>query len=674
MDDGINMGLLIGILSGMLPEVDPSDIESYVNAWLTAHPEATTTVQDGSITLAKLAADLAAKINSITSLSDEIVNVQTAFNVNENGGVLNIPFKNGYYSKVESTPVPYHITLTNYTTYCSIPPAFPITVSAGDVLTIDSAYTVTALNKVSRDAVGTLVTEAYNTQLTEINTNHVYTFPVDGLYVMSIRKSVDGAYVAFTPDELTGKITLTASPATKAISDEVTYTDNRLVASVMGEHYYADFVQGSIDRIATGSSYLKHSANSSICSTALNKPLVIFKGDTIDIDSEYKITVCNKVEIDSTGVKLIGQISDIVGASHYTFKESGLYLLLVRKPKPNASTYLDFGYMELRDKIAITARGLNNVISSDPQKPLNPYANLYWGTEYITSCHAHCLNTIAGLIQAGYTAIIPTNYRPPKPYYPLKAFYPNVESVEDYLAAPNTEIGANVAPNKPAHFCNPGSFFACGTDSSATYTGTLDDMINDCRNSRKGWFLGGVIINHPSWSSLTAADMIPALQKYSDILGIEFYNYGCEVSDQNGWALTQWDAILASGVQCFGFAGPDHALETSATDNTPYGFLHVLPACPTDDALLAAIGSGRFYASLYNDGLKFTRIGKTSSKISVTATAPTSDNPTIKFVTAQGESTVNGLTGEYTFSQSDIYVRVEVSNGNNVLYSNAIML
>ena len=30
-------------------------IEAYVNAWLTAHPEATTTVQDGSITTAKLA-------------------------------------------------------------------------------------------------------------------------------------------------------------------------------------------------------------------------------------------------------------------------------------------------------------------------------------------------------------------------------------------------------------------------------------------------------------------------------------------------------------------------------------------------------------------------------------------------------------------------------------------
>lgn len=81
MDDGISMGLLIGLLSDMLPEVDPSVIESYVNAWLTAHPEATTTVQDGSITLAKLASDLAAKINSISSLSDEIDALDTTVKV-----------------------------------------------------------------------------------------------------------------------------------------------------------------------------------------------------------------------------------------------------------------------------------------------------------------------------------------------------------------------------------------------------------------------------------------------------------------------------------------------------------------------------------------------------------------------------------------------------------------
>lgn len=65
------MGLLIAMIE-QASGADPEQIEQFVKNWLDAHPEATTTVQDGSITLAKLAADLAAKINSITQLSDEI--------------------------------------------------------------------------------------------------------------------------------------------------------------------------------------------------------------------------------------------------------------------------------------------------------------------------------------------------------------------------------------------------------------------------------------------------------------------------------------------------------------------------------------------------------------------------------------------------------------------------
>lgn len=43
------------IQSGTIPE---DEIEQAVSDWLDAHPEATTTVQDGSITAAKLNADL----------------------------------------------------------------------------------------------------------------------------------------------------------------------------------------------------------------------------------------------------------------------------------------------------------------------------------------------------------------------------------------------------------------------------------------------------------------------------------------------------------------------------------------------------------------------------------------------------------------------------------------
>ena len=51
---------------------DPAVIEAKVQDWLDAHPEATTTVQDGSITEQKLATSIAQKLGLVTQLSDEI--------------------------------------------------------------------------------------------------------------------------------------------------------------------------------------------------------------------------------------------------------------------------------------------------------------------------------------------------------------------------------------------------------------------------------------------------------------------------------------------------------------------------------------------------------------------------------------------------------------------------
>lgn len=586
------------------------------------------------------------------------------------GGVYHPRFINGSYARVETGSD--YLTVLDSTNYCVTSLEMPLIASGGDVIDVDSAYILTIGYRIIKDGTGVKIAEG----LQDIaNTNH-YVFKSDGLYLIGVRKPNPGGsgYLDFDNIELDRKISINANPITNRVKSLAQYTDKRLVASIDGGVYDALFANGMVARVATGSVYVELVPNSTYCSNDPNYPLIISKGDTIDIDSNYKITVCNKVENDEIGTKIVGQVSDIVGQSHYVFKETGLYLLLIRKPT-GESTYGDIDATELIGKVKITTNGASSK-ANNVDRPLNPYENLYWGgTQYITSCHAHCLTTIEGLIEAGYTALIPTNYRPPKPYYPPKYFYPDVPGIADYLAAPNTEIAANITATKAAHFCNPGSMLAVGTDSSATYNGTLDDLINDCRNTRKGFRVGGVIVNHPSWSGLTAADMIPALQSYSDIIGIEFYNYGCELSDGTGWALTQWDAILSAGIQCFGFAAPDHALETaSGQTNRPTGFIHVLPACPTDDALLMAIGNGRFYASLYNDGLAFTSIKKTTTKIQVSASATTSSNPSIKFITATRNSTVSGLTGEFTFAATDIYVRVEVTNGNNKLYSNAIFI
>ena len=53
-------------------EVDPAVIEGAVNDWLDDHPEATTTVQDGSITKAKLDSDLQGTVDDVGKLNSAV--------------------------------------------------------------------------------------------------------------------------------------------------------------------------------------------------------------------------------------------------------------------------------------------------------------------------------------------------------------------------------------------------------------------------------------------------------------------------------------------------------------------------------------------------------------------------------------------------------------------------
>ena len=58
---------LAGMIQALVPDASPEAIETAVSAWLEAHPEATTTVEDGSITEEKLAADVAAILSGLES-------------------------------------------------------------------------------------------------------------------------------------------------------------------------------------------------------------------------------------------------------------------------------------------------------------------------------------------------------------------------------------------------------------------------------------------------------------------------------------------------------------------------------------------------------------------------------------------------------------------------------
>lgn len=54
----MNLGIVVGLIKALAPQIDPAEIEQSVSDWLDDHPEATTTVEDGSITKVKLASAL----------------------------------------------------------------------------------------------------------------------------------------------------------------------------------------------------------------------------------------------------------------------------------------------------------------------------------------------------------------------------------------------------------------------------------------------------------------------------------------------------------------------------------------------------------------------------------------------------------------------------------------
>lgn len=69
--NGLDFGTAIGLIKG-LGSPDPAVIEGAVTDWLADHPEATTTVQDGSITKAKLDSDLQGTVDDVANLKSQM--------------------------------------------------------------------------------------------------------------------------------------------------------------------------------------------------------------------------------------------------------------------------------------------------------------------------------------------------------------------------------------------------------------------------------------------------------------------------------------------------------------------------------------------------------------------------------------------------------------------------
>ena len=91
----MNMGIVAGLIKALAPGVDPEVIEQAVTDWMDDHPEATTTVEDGSITEAKLAQDVLAELGEINELKEAITELDEQIEITDE-----TPYE--YYHNIEN--------------------------------------------------------------------------------------------------------------------------------------------------------------------------------------------------------------------------------------------------------------------------------------------------------------------------------------------------------------------------------------------------------------------------------------------------------------------------------------------------------------------------------------------------------------------------------------------
>ena len=103
--------------------------------------------------------------------------------------------------------------------------------------------------------------------------------------------------------------------------------------------------------------------------------------------------------------------------------------------------------------------------------------------------------------------------------------------------------------------------------------------------------VGGLpVLAHPYWCGLTRED----IQPLKGLVGIEIFNTTCEVSVGKGIANVYWDELLAQREEFWALAVDD--CHSSGPD-AYQGWIMVKSAERTQQAILAAIAEGAFYAS-----------------------------------------------------------------------------
>lgn len=114
---------------------------------------------------------------------------------------------------------------------------------------------------------------------------------------------------------------------------------------------------------------------------------------------------------------------------------------------------------------------------------------------------------------------------------------------------------------------------------------------------------GGLVIAHPHESHLSLEELCGFLDFDQRVLGIEVYNHNsaCTYNDS---AETEWDYVLGTGRQCFGFFVQDHLMKGRVWK----GRNILLAEERSMESCLRAYRSGNFYGAILGTGYAFDHI------------------------------------------------------------------
>ncbi|MGI5819388.1 MAG: PHP domain-containing protein [Armatimonadota bacterium] len=98
-------------------------------------------------------------------------------------------------------------------------------------------------------------------------------------------------------------------------------------------------------------------------------------------------------------------------------------------------------------------------------------------------------------------------------------------------------------------------------------------------------------VAHPSWSSLTFADILPI----EGIIGVEVFNTTCRRGIGRGTSEVQWDALVARGRKLLGLAVDDAHCHY---DDLYGGWIMLRAEQSTPEAIYDALRAGNFYATM----------------------------------------------------------------------------